>query len=145
MRKHALLISVFVAIAVAFMFSVGIASDPADTMTMNSKIYKKHKKGLVTFTHKKHSEELKVACNECHHVYEGGKNKWKKGDAVKKCGECHTDTGKPEKGMSKKDKIAKFHKEALHANCKDACHKAEAKKGKNAPTKCKECHPQKAK
>ena len=55
LRRQPVPVSVLVAVAVAFTFSVGFAGDPADTMTMESKVYKKHKKGPVTFTHKKHA------------------------------------------------------------------------------------------
>jgi len=85
MKKQSLLILTVTAIAVVFLFSVGYATDPADTMTMNSKVYKKHKKVLVTFTHKKHNVDYKNACADCHHVYKDGKNVWKKDDPVQKC------------------------------------------------------------
>jgi hypothetical protein len=39
--------------------------------------------GKVTFTHKKHSETLKIDCLKCHHT-------WKPGETSgKKCLECH--------------------------------------------------------
>jgi hypothetical protein len=128
----------------AFLMTAGAAlsQEVPEQVTMDSKIYETHKNGLVTFSHKKHSDEYKVACADCHHIYDGGKNTWKQGDVVQKCAVCHKDTGTPEQGMSKKEKIAKFHKEAIHANCVE-CHKTVNKDGKAAPIACKDCHPKK--
>ena len=142
MKCHDWFVTWIVALGAVLIASGAVASQEVqDTMTMNSEVYQAHKKSLVTFSHKKHSEEYKIACADCHHVYEGDKNVWKQGDVVQKCGACHKETGKPEKGMSKKDKIAKFHKEALHANCV-GCHK---KQGKKELAKCTACHPKKEK
>ncbi|MBW2195763.1 MAG: cytochrome c3 family protein [Deltaproteobacteria bacterium] len=79
MKKRSLLTSAISLLGVVFVFSMvhATATDPADTMTMNSKVYKKHKKVLVTFTHKKHNVDYKIACADCHHVYKDGKNVWK--------------------------------------------------------------------
>jgi hypothetical protein len=56
---------------------------------LNNKGYDQDKRGPVNFTHKKHAEDYQVACAECHHEYENGKNVWKETDPVKKCVECH--------------------------------------------------------
>ncbi|SPD74255.1 Cytochrome c, class III [uncultured Desulfobacterium sp.] len=116
-----------------------------DTIKMESKIYKKHTKGVVTFSHKKHAEHKGVSCTDCHHVYKDGKNTWKQGDPVQKCDACHTETGKPPKEMAKKDVIAKYHKEAVHENCK-SCHKKMVDKNSDmgkALKACTGCHPKK--
>lgn len=111
-----------------------------DEVILQNKGYKKDKKGPVKFTHKKHNVEYKVACAECHHVYEGGKNVWKEGDHVDKCNKCHD----PKK-KNKKTKAMKL-QNAYHKNCKN-CHKALKKEGK--PTgpfkKCNQCHAKKKK
>jgi len=124
-----------------FLFlSVGVlvAGDVPDELMLDDKSYAKDVKGPVKFTHKKHSEEYKAACTDCHHVYKDGKNVWKEGDPVQKCSECH-DADKTE-GKVKKLNLA------YHSNCKD-CHKALAEEGK--PTgpfkKCNDCHEAKAK
>lgn len=124
------------------------AADAPDTITMESKIYSKHTKGLVSFTHKKHADYEGIGCSDCHHVYKDGKNIWKEGEAVQKCEECHSEPAKP-KGdktkMSKADKIKKYHKDALHANCK-GCHKKMIDKKSEmgmALKKCTGCHPKK--
>ena len=120
-----------------------IAADAPDTVTMDSKVYSKHTKKLVTFSHKGHADHKDITCDNCHHVYEDGKNVWKEGDVVEKCEACHTKTGKAPKGMKKAEKIKEFHKDALHANCKD-CHKKmvdkESELGKKM-RKCTFCHP----
>ena len=81
--------------------------------------------GKVTFTHKKHSETLKIDCLKCHHT-------WKQNETSgKKCMECHK-TGAEGKTPSKKD--------AFHKTCK-GCHDESKKANKPAgPTMCTQCH-----
>ena len=87
-------------ILMAFVFSLGLmawvyAADQkvADTFKIDNDkaMFKdgKRTKVAVELTHKKHAEDHKVACAECHHVYKDGKNTWKQGDKVQKCSECH--------------------------------------------------------
>jgi hypothetical protein len=107
----------------------------------NQKVYKKDKKRPVPFSHKTHATPTKdkgygVACADCHHVYEGGKNVWT-GDATKfdhvdKCIKCHDPKKNTKEGGVKVMKL----QNAYHKNCKN-CHKAE-KKGPFK--KCNECH-----
>jgi hypothetical protein len=81
--------------------------------------------GKVTFTHKKHSETLKIDCIKCHHT-------WKQGETTGKlCKECHK--AKTEgKTLSAKD--------AYHKDCK-GCHEEAKKANKPAgPTGCTQCH-----
>jgi hypothetical protein len=139
-RKRLWMLTVSILVAGCLISAGHAAQEDPDVMTMDSTVYEKHKKGLVTFTHKKHTEDYKIACADCHHAYQNGKNTWKKGDPVQKCQACHKETGKPEKGMGKQEKITRFHKEALHENCV-TCHKTLKKEGKDAPTKCTDCHP----
>jgi len=136
-------------IAVCFglvMAGVAVAADKGpETITMDSKVYAKHKKSLVVFSHHKHNVDYKVACDDCHHVYKDGKNVWKEGEAVQKCDACHSGAKAPkEPKLSKEEQIKGYHYSAIHENCK-VCHKAAAKEGKAAPTKCGECHPKAAK
>ena len=81
--------------------------------------------GKVTFTHKKHSETLKIDCLKCHHT-------WKQGETSgKKCLECHK-AGTEGKGVSAKD--------GFHKTCK-GCHDEAKKANKPAgPTGCTQCH-----
>ena len=123
-------------VAVNFLV-VGVLTATTDVPTdikIENKGYKKDKKKAVAFSHKKHSTELKVACNECHHDYQGGKNVWSEGMPVKKCKDCHD----PNKKKGKTKKL----QNAFHSNCKN-CHKKLAKEGKSkdAPyKKCTACH-----
>jgi formylmethanofuran dehydrogenase subunit D len=110
----------------------------------------KHKKGIVTFTHKKHITEHKLACAECHHDDKGKpRTDLKEGDAVKKCFECHNKPGevkgKAAKGLSKEEKLA-YIGNAMHENCV-GCHRKYNRdnKTKAAPTKCSTCHPKEKK
>jgi ribosomal protein L31 len=143
MKKLSLLVFGLAALAIVLLCAaVQATQEVSDTMTMNSGVYEKHTKTLVTFTHKKHNVDYKIGCSDCHHVYEGGKNVWKEGGEVKKCDACHTEAKAP-KGdkTSKAEKIKKYHYSAVHANCQ-GCHKDLKTAGKpTGPTTCKDCHP----
>ena len=108
-----------------------------DDLTIQSKIWPKKKKADVALTHKKHAEDYKIPCIDCHHVYKDGKNVWQQGQEVQKCEACHTcvKQGKELKEASPEEKKLSL-LNAFHDNCKN-CHK-EKQKG---PTKCSECHP----
>ena len=142
--------------------SAGIyAAAVPDVIPLNDQNYEKHKKGIVQFEHTKHwkdnseqyPEFYPSKCGVCHHD-ENGKPLTELGEAdlmegkVQKCIECHTIPSEAPKGkkakkkLSKKEKIAQYHAEALHANCR-GCHKKFNKKykPKKAPTTCAKCHP----
>ncbi|MBI9083225.1 MAG: cytochrome C [Desulfobacterales bacterium] len=146
MKKKAFLI----ALAMATLFvAAGIyaATTAPDVIELNQPAYK-HKKGIISFSHKKHAEEYKATCGDCHHDAEGKpRADLKDGDDVKGCFECHNKPGelkgKKAKGLSDKEKRA-YHANALHDNCK-GCHKDYNKKNKTkaAPTTCTKCHPKK--
>ena len=151
-------IIILAAISVAFLFtavSINAATEVQDVIKMENKAYEKHSKAIVDFTHKKHNEEYKIGCGECHHDDKGQPlNDLKLGDDVQSCMECHKTPGqmpgKLKKEMKEKkaskDEIAKkkmeYHAEAIHANCIN-CHKAHNKKNKtkDAPASCTKCHP----
>jgi hypothetical protein len=106
------------------------AADVPDVISIENKGYKSDKKGPVKLTHKKHSVDYKVKCDECHHVFKDGKNVWKEGDPVQKCSACHD----PEEKKAGADKL----QTAFHKNCQ-TCHKQ--LKDKEAPyKKCNDCH-----
>jgi len=146
------------AVCMALMFAAGsvyAAKKVDDVIKMENKAYKKHTKGIVEFSHKKHHEEYKVGCGECHHDDKGKpRTDLKMGDDVQGCIECHKIPGKMpgkvkkelrEKKASKKEVKAKemeYHAEALHENC-ISCHKDYNKKNKTkaAPQSCTKCHP----
>ena len=137
------LLSMFVILGFVTFVYAGVS----DVIEMKNSGYKKHKKGIVQFTHKKHTADYNISCGECHHDNNGKPLNLKEGDDVEGCGDCHSNFGKAKK-MKKAEKIKKYHKEALHANC-IICHKAFNKKktGKKtkgpAPASCKKCHPKK--
>ena len=137
MRKSVVvLLGVIVSMALFMGVGVLIAADCQDKVSIHSDAFKTHKKGPVNLSHKKHNVDYKIACAECHHVYEGGKNVYKEGDPVQACSECHdpvTSEGKVKKLML-----------AYHKNCQ-GCHKALEKAGKpTGPTrKCNDCHAKK--
>jgi len=147
---------VVVAVCMALIFSAGMiyaGTNVKDVIPLQSPEYNEHTKGIVQFSHKKHAAEYGASCGDCHHDDKGKPLDLKEGDSVQRCIECHKETGKKPEGekLSKKEKIMKYHKEALHANC-GGCHKDWNKeKGfkksdpKAAPTTCKDCHPKKEK
>jgi hypothetical protein len=151
MNKRSLLIIAVVGIASMFLATAIYAGTTvADVVNMENKAYKKHKKSIVKFSHKKHNVEYKAGCGECHHDAEGKPlSALKMGDEVQNCIECHKKPGraprakKGEAKLSKKDKMA-YHAEALHLNC-ISCHKKANKASgtKAAPTSCAKCHPKK--
>lgn len=128
---------ILVALAGMIFLTVGAltAADVPDDIMIQNEGYKRDKKGPVKLTHKKHSVDYKIACNECHHEYKDGKNVWKEGQPVKKCSACHD----PKKKQGKTMKL----QNAYHKNCKN-CHKEASKQGKKAPyKKCNDCHSKK--
>jgi len=151
MTRKMLTLMLIAGVAVLFS-SAGIfaGTEVEDTITMETKEYAKHRKGLVEFTHKKHAEDYGIeSCGTCHHDADGNPlSDLKMGDDVQRCVECHKGTEKKRgEKISKKEKIMKYHEEALHANCK-GCHKDWNKEkgfGRRdkdaAPTSCSECHP----
>ncbi|HUV50955.1 MAG TPA: cytochrome c3 family protein [Anaerolineae bacterium] len=149
MRKKSLIIMAIFGIAALFVATVIYAGTTVpDVVKMENKAYK-HKKGVVTFSHKKHTTDYKAGCGECHHDASNKPlNSLKAGDKVQGCIECHKKPGEAPKGkdapkLSKKQKL-EYHAEALHDNCK-GCHKEfNTKTGtKAAPTTCAKCHPTK--
>ena len=150
MKRKSLLLLV-AGIAVCFAATVIYAGTTApDVIKMENPAYAKHTKGIVEFSHKKHSADYGAGCGECHHDEKGKPlENLKDGDDVQGCIACHKEPGelkgKAAKGKSKAEKMA-YHANALHENCKE-CHKAHNKKNKTkaAPTTCTKCHPKKAK
>ncbi|GBC59103.1 cytochrome c, class III family protein [Desulfonema ishimotonii] len=117
-------------------------TEVADVIAMDNPTYAKHKKTIVQFTHKKHIEEYKLSCGECHHDEKAEPLKdLKMGDAVQGCIACHDKPGKAPKEVKDKAEKLTYHTNALHKNCID-CHKAHNKKNntKAAPASCGQCH-----
>ena len=144
------LLTLFLAVGIAVIFvATGLyaGTDVPDTITMNFNKYKKRTKmppkyKFVEFAHKKHHEEYKISCGECHHDKDKKPLDLKAGDHVQKCVECHTKLKKNKK--DRKDILVL--ENAMHDNCR-GCHKevnikAGDPKGKKgpAPTTCNKCH-----
>lgn len=118
MRKIAALLAVVFMIVAAAAFVTASDTGP-EKITIETV---KEKKPPVQFNHKAHQDMLKD-CKICHH-------KMEEGQTPKNCSECH---------KKEADGDTPEFKKAMHNSCRD-CHKKEAAAGKNAPTKCKECH-----
>jgi hypothetical protein len=122
----------------------GETAEVSEVITLKATLWEEHSKSAVTLTHKKHATEYGVACSECHHKYEDGKNVWKEGDPVQKCQECHTDpTIKGEKQLPPAQQKLNL-KLAFHNNCQ-GCHRKlkmqDREKYADIPTTCAQCHP----
>jgi len=171
-KRGLIVASVMVAfLGAIILFSTVMAQGPGqkvpDTATMHSKAWdtavnvvgkhEVHGKQYqdFTFSHKKHAEDYKIACTDCHHVYKEKKNVWKVGDPVQKCEGCHNIVDL----TKKKDPMSLY--AAFHNNCV-GCHKThmkaykkEAKAAKAAgkpkpakpkiPVGCTKCHKKKPK
>ena len=144
MNKRLITLLLATGIAVIFV-ATGLQAGTAapDTMKIETQGFKKHTKPPVDFTHKKHIEDYKIACGECHHDDKGkALANLKMGDDVKKCSECHNKFEKDKK--NKKDIMVL--ENAMHGNCiechKEANIKAGDPKGRKgpAPTTCNACH-----
>ena len=140
-RKFFILLGVTFACFLFLSSGALIAQDDGGEMpeeiTIDNEDYRQNRKGVVTFSHLAHAEDYEVACNECHHDYEDGKNVWEEGDPVNKCSECHDPVVSD--GNLKKLMLA------YHTNCV-GCHKKLVKEGtsEEAPyKKCYECHEKK--
>ena len=141
------LISVVAAALFLWVGAYAAETEPPDEVTIHSKLWTADKYEPVKLSHKKHMDEYKIECVECHHVYKDGKNVWKKGDEVQMCDKCHTcvKTGKALKDATPEEKKLSLYN-AFHDNCK-GCHKKydKEKNTKDAPTKCTDCHAKKKK
>ena len=146
MKNKSLMVTLIIGIATLFLTAGLYAGSTAPDVIKMQNDYE-HKKGIVEFSHKKHVDEYKATCGECHHDDKGKPlANLKDGDDVKKCIECHNKPGEKPKGkgapkLSKSEEL-QYHAEAIHDNCK-GCHKAYNKENKTkaAPTTCTKCHP----
>ena len=154
MKKGLIVTSVIIVCSLFVVAGLYAGTEYKDVIELNEPSYE-HTKGIVEFSHKKHSEEYakkapdlyKDGCGVCHHDDKGKPlTNLKKGDDVKPCIDCHKKPGEKPKGkdapkLDKKQEL-EYHAEAYHENCR-GCHKAYDKefKTKAAPTTCTKCHP----
>ncbi|MFZ0610702.1 MAG: cytochrome c3 family protein [Desulfobacterales bacterium] len=155
MKTRSLLMAMVIGVALVF-FAAGIyaAAKVEDVIKIQDKKCE-YTKGIVEFTHKKHTEEyakkspdlFKDNCGTCHHDDKGKPlTNLAAGQEVKRCIECHDKCGEAPKGkdapkLTDKEKLA-YVAEAFHTNCRE-CHKDfnKANNTKDAPTTCTKCHP----
>ena len=124
------LVTIAVAAAITLCFALGTANTvSADAGPADPVLKTAAAKKPSAFPHKAHQDMY--PCAECHHSADAGKQAPYVAGQEGKCESCHN------KDMANA-KLNDF-KKAAHANCKD-CHKAAAKDGKKAPTKCAGCH-----
>ena len=108
----------------------GPATEPPALSILQMPVRGVREKPLVSFSHQRH-EERRIACDKCHHVYQGRRNVWRQGQPVKRCPECH--------GFYPKGEQPDI-KNALHLQCK-GCHLKLRQQGRRAgPIKCRDCH-----
>jgi hypothetical protein len=88
--------------------------------------------GAVKVDHKAHAARTK--CDTCHHASKPAKPLKATYEA---CTDCHTKTASPEVPTKLQ---AAFHNPAATAGVCIDCHKKAVAEGKNAPTKCMQCH-----
>jgi hypothetical protein len=129
-------VAIFTSLIFVLPWRLTVAEEPSppDTIVIDNGGYEKDRKGPVSFSHLSHTEDYEASCDACHHVYQEGENVWKEGDAVKKCGDCHSP-------LESKENVKKL-SIAFHKNCK-SCHKKALKEGvsEDAPFKsCYHCH-----
>jgi cytochrome c553 len=168
MNKRSLLLTA-ATVGIAALFAATLihaGTEVKEIIKLEDPAYKKHKKGVVHFEHKKHQDDYaqkypeyyKNKCGECHHDKDNKPlSGLKEGDNVQKCIECHKIAAEmPKKDIkamrakkvSKKEiksKKLEYHAEAYHYNCR-GCHrlynkKYKPQKEKKAPTTCVTCHP----
>ncbi|MCJ7773077.1 MAG: cytochrome c family protein, partial [Desulfobacterales bacterium] len=117
--------------------------DAASTelITIYARLFPEHTKGPVKFAHDKHGKDYKIACNECHHIYDNGQNVWKEGIKVEKCEICHNEPTIKSENTLPPDVQKKNLKLAFHNNCR-VCHKKLKSDNptSKAPTTCSGCH-----
>lgn len=120
--------TVLILIACVLMLGVVALAQKAPTAPV---ILKGAPMGGVKFEHSKHAT---AKCDTCHHA---AKPEKAPKSAQEACTDCHT---KVATAPMKTKLQAAFHNPTATAGICIDCHKAEAAKGKPAPTKCAECH-----
>ncbi len=90
MSKKVIILVVTSVLATFFAAVLFAGTTVQDTFKMESKEYKKRTYNAAPLSHKKHVEEYKISCGECHHNEKAEPlNDLKPGDNVQRCIECH--------------------------------------------------------
>lgn len=115
-----------IAAALAVLWALGAGSQE-EMKTVSADPFPRPQRPPAVFAHDDHNEKAGIeACNECHHVYEGGRLVEGESSEDRRCADCHglsDENGRP--GLRK----------AFHRNCQ-GCH-LERRQG---PIFCGECH-----
>ena len=149
MNKKSLFLTLFIAgISVFFIAGSIIAGGTKfeDVIQLENEAYEEHTRGIVEFTHRKHTEDYGISCGECHHDDQGQALDLKEGDHVQSCIECHSIPSEAPKGkdaprLTKEERL-EYHAEAMHLSC-TGCHREYNREHetKAAPATCVGCHP----
>lgn len=95
----------------------------------------KKTKGAVEFAHKRHAEEYKIECMDCHHTFRDDRD-------FQACPDCHFPTKANyvyTVGISPPIKLdPEGKKNIYHTRCNEECHSE--KRAGSSPKKCNECH-----
>ncbi|OQX07139.1 MAG: hypothetical protein BWK76_25245 [Desulfobulbaceae bacterium A2] len=144
MRKHLVLTT-----AIALALGLGLtglvlaaADKGPEAITINPTAAEP-KQPPVIFSHRAHQDTLKLACGECHHGADAGKQvPYKDGMKIEKCASCHNADKMPAQKDGKENVLATL-KGAGHVNCQE-CHKNKVKEDaalkEKGIEKCKTCH-----
>ncbi len=107
-------------------------TEPPAGMWLEIILNRAREKPLVWFSHRRH-EGKRLACEQCHHDYLGGRNLWHQGQPVRRCQACH--------GLRPQAQRLDV-KNAFHRQCK-GCHlKLRQQRRPAGPIQCQECHRQ---
>jgi hypothetical protein len=98
-----------------------------DMKVVSPENFAKPQRPAAVFPHDDHNAKAGIEnCNECHHVYEGGKRVDDESSEDRRCSECHSlENAGSQPGLRK----------AFHLNCR-GCHQIQNK----GPIMCGECH-----
>lgn len=115
------------ATVVVSLFVLVTAYSQEDMTEVDNSDFSDSQRAPAVFQHDPHNEAADIEqCNECHHVYEGGKKLEDESSEGERCSDCHTlEAQGNQPGLMK----------AFHMNCK-GCHEKENK----GPVMCGECH-----
>lgn len=119
---------VFLMVAVATFLMATWALAQQEVLKLEHQAFVSRQRPAVVFPHAQHYGTL--ACTDCHHFYENGKNVWDESRETN-CAACH---GLKAEG-GKMGLMPAFHGKCLN------CHRKTKAEGKNAgPVVCGECH-----
>ena len=120
-------ISILFAIILAVILGLSTLDDGKAITFLSNDNFNNPQSPPSAFSHDFHDLDLKIKCEECHHVYENGVLVKDKSSDKKRCIECHP--------LKANDEFKVSLLEAFHTSCQ-GCHEKEEK----GPLMCGECH-----